>query len=232
MHNVSDPINVVDPYVVESKEVVGKECSGCRRVLSYSFFDRDTTYHDGRKPLCVDCEAVPRLSTSEHTARLDEMNFNSEAVKRQRFDNQLDYMNDEARYGKQMHSSEFISRLYRIISPEKLYLTDGNFIGDIAVYQISGVKRPDFDGPRNDFKYQFYMPLGLMPECSIYEFDHRAIPVREHKRGWRTVLLKLIKSKLISESDVDWEFGKPNGLGTVVYQRELQKFRNKELRLT
>jgi hypothetical protein len=164
---------------------------------------------------------------SEHTHRLKEMNFNSHAVRKQRFANQLDYMDDEARDVNRMHSSEFIRRLYNIISSEKLFLTDGNFIGDISVYRISGVPRPDFEGPRSDFKYLWYIPKGWMPEFSLYEFDERAVPIRESKRGWRTPLLRMAKLGLITQDQINWEFGYAEGEGSTVYQREMKALRDR-----
>lgn len=227
MHDLLNPVNQVDPHVVESKELVGKTCASCQRVLAYEFFEKDSSKLDGRRIQCIDCEAQPRLSTSEHVSRLNEMNFNSDAVKKQRWGHQLDYMNSDARVGNKMHSSEFILKLRNVLGLDKLFLTDGRFLGDIAAYQISGVRRSDFDGPRGDFKYLFYLPTGWLPEYSIYEFDSRAAPVREHRRGWRTPLLRFIKKGLITEDQTNWEFGTAEGIASTVYKRELYQHRNK-----
>jgi hypothetical protein len=126
-----------------------------------------------------------------------------------------------------MHSSEFLYRLRTLIGTNKLFFTDGNFLGDIAVYQVSGVPRPDFDGVPPTFKYMWYIPIGWMPEFSVYEFDERWIPVREPIRGWRTPLLRLIKNGLLTESEVDWEFGPALGEASTVYKRDLYKYRNR-----
>ncbi len=194
--------------------------------MPFIYFKKDTSYRDGRRDQCEDCVAAPRLSTEEHTYRLREDNLSSEAVKKQRWANQLDYMNDEARLGKRMHSSEFLLRLRKLIGWDKIFLTDGNFLGDIAVYRISGVPRPDFDGSPATFKYLWYLPTGWMTEYSVYEFNERLIPVREIQRGWRTPLLRLIKQDLLTENQVNWEFGTAEGEASVVYRRELYKKRN------
>ena len=224
MHDLSNPINIVDPKVAYSSEIMGKECATCLRLLPYSFYLKNSSYRDGHIDQCDMCRQQPKLSTLEHTARLKEMNFNSYAVKKQRWENQSDYMNDESRDGKRMHSSEFIRRIRHLIG-EKLFLTDGRFLGDISVYQISGVPRPDWPGGPISFKYLWYIPIGWMPEYSIYEFDERWIPVRERERGWRTPLLRLIKAGLLSEEKVQDSFGHAEGEGSTVYKRQLWQHR-------
>ncbi len=229
MHDINDPRNIIDSRIATSNETLGKQCGTCLRLLAYSFFEQDSSRRDGRRDRCVDCESQPWLSTSEHLSRMEEMNFNSEAVKKQRFRHQLDYMDDESRKGRRLHSSEFINKLYKMIGRDKLFITDGNFIGDVSLYKISGVRRPDFDGPRGDFKYTMYLSLGWMDEFGLYEFDKRAVPIREKGRSWRTVLLRSIKSGLATEDQVDWEFGKASGIGSTVYLRTLYEHRNKML---
>jgi hypothetical protein len=172
------------------------------------------------------------MSTEEHTQRLKEMNFNSEAVKAQRWGkNQLDWMiPDEVRSGNPKHHSYLLSGIRELLGTDKLFITEGSFLNDLAVYQISGCSRPDFNGPRNDYKYLFYLPTGTLPEFSLMEFDDRAIPVREYKRGWRNILVRLIKAQLISEDDVNYVFGRPpENIASQPYRRELQNIRNSRI---
>lgn len=217
---------VLDRNVVESPEMLGKECIGCTRVLAYSFYRRDNTYRDGRKDLCVSCESVPRLSTVEHTARLEEKNFNSEAVKKQRWEFQTDYMNDDARKGRPMDHTEFLKRLSWIA--KDLYITDGRIEGDLSIFRIYGQPQPHLGG--RNFEYLLYIPTTyIMPEASFIEFDERAIPIKERKRGWRTPLLRFIKSRIITEEQANWAFGEPTPGADIVWKRELYKFRNGRL---
>ena len=222
MHSVSDEINIVNRRVVESPELLGKECIGCFRVLEYGFFKRDASYKDGRRDLCLSCENSPRLSTDEHTHRVREMNDSSEAVKRQRFEHQEEYRNDIARIGRPMHHADLIAKLRKLV-PD-LYITEGNIKDELAVFRTYGQPQPRLEG--RTFEYLFYMPTGLMPEFSIYEFNDRDIPTRETMRGWRTVLLRLIKSKLLTEDQCDREFGRASGPAASVYLRHLYNFRN------
>lgn len=222
MHQVESEFNQVDRKVVESPELLGKECCCCYRVLAYKFFQKDSSYRDGHKDQCLECAAAPRMSTSEHTARLNEMNFNSHAVKKQRWENQEDFMDDDARKGRWMHHSEFLSKLREIT--DNLLIIDGRFVGDLAVYRVYDRPQPHLDG--KNFEYLFYIPMGWMPEASLIEFDAMAIPVRERQRGWRTPLLRLIKARLVREEDVERSFGRPTPGADVVWNRETFKFRN------
>jgi hypothetical protein len=224
MHDIEDPQNQVNREVVESKELLGKECCTCGKILSFKFFRRDSSCRDGVRDQCQQCESAPRMSTEEHTARLRELNYGSHAVKRQRWQNQEDYEDDAARVGRVMHSSDLIRTLKKLVP--RLYFVDGRIIGDISIFLTYPCAQPSLDG--QSFRYLFYLPSGYMPEFSQYEFDARDIPIRESKRGWRTVLIRLITSGLLTEDVVDRTFGKALGAGGVVYRRNLYEHRNRK----
>jgi hypothetical protein len=224
MHDLNDPANVLSREVVESCDHLGKECISCHKVLAYNFFKRDASFRDGRRDQCQGCEAAPRLSTAEHTARLREMNYYSHAVKKQRWDHQEEYQNTFARFGTPMHHSDLLRRIKKLVP--SLYVVDGRIVGDLALYRTYDQPQPDLEG--RTFRYLFYIPTGLLPEFSIYEFDERDIPVRETLRGWRTVLLRLIKSGLLTEAASDLEFGKATGEASTVWYRQLFEYRNRK----
>lgn len=219
MHDVEDPLSTMPNYISNFKE-----CIGCMKSLPAAVFQKDASYRDGHRDLCSICEASPRMSTAEHTARLREMNFNSHAVKKQRWAYQDDYRDDEARDINHMHHSELIHRLKKLI-PD-LYVTEGRLIGDLAFFRTFPCPQPDLNN--RDFQYLFYCPEGNMPEYSTYLFDDRDIPQREEKRGWRTILLRLIFCGLLTEEACNQEFGAPSGPASVVWRRELWQFRNKQ----
>lgn len=215
--------NAIERALVESPDLLGKECIGCLRVLPFNHFQRDASCRDGRRDLCDRCASVPRLSVAEHTARLREMTNNSEAVKRQRLPNQEEYKNDLARIGRLMHHTDLIHVLSQLVP--SLYITDGNIQGDLAVFRTYGVPQPHLEG--RTFEYLFYIPTGYLPEFSLYEFNERDIPQREKQRGWRTVLLRLIKSGLLTEESVNHVFGPATGPGSTIYNSTLYDFRNR-----
>jgi hypothetical protein len=224
MHDLNDPSSILDREIVESKELLGKECVTCGKILAYAFFRRDSSYRDGRRDRCQSCENAPRLSTAEHTARLKELNYSSHAVQKQRWENQEDYENTVARLGTPMHHSDLLYKIRRLVP--NLYITEGRIIGDLAVFQTYPCPQPDLEG--RDFRYLFYIPTGVLPEFSQYEFDERDVPIRESKRGWRTVLLRLIKMGLLSEEACDREFGRAQGIASTVWYRQLYQFRNRK----
>lgn len=223
MHDINDPRNQIDRAVVESSEMLGKECATCAKILAYSFFERDSSYRDGRRPQCLECEGQPRLPLEEHTLRLREKNMRSEALKRQRGKFQDDYRNSEARRGRLMHHSELLLRIQRMASD--LYIKDGNIVGDLALYQVFPQAQKRLEG--RDYKYLGYMPTGWLPEFSIYQFDKvRDLKVREDQRGWRSVLLRLIKSGVLTEEQCNREFGSACGEAATVWRRTLWEWRN------
>lgn len=224
MHDLNDPSTVLDRQVVESPDLLGKECCCCTKILAYSFFRKDHSYRDGRRDRCQQCEDSPRLSTAEHTARLKELNYSSHAVQKQRWENQSDYENTVARLGTPMSHSNLIYKIKKWVP--NIYITEGRIIGDLAVFQTYPCPQPDLEG--RDFRYLFYIPTGQLPEFSQYEFDARDVPIRESKRGWRTVLLRLIKIGLLSEETCDREFGRAQGIASTVWYRQLFQFRNRK----
>lgn len=225
MHDINEDINQINQDVIESPDLLGKECLTCGRILEYKFFRKDSSYKDGRRDQCEGCESVPRMSLDEHTHRLREKNFSSEAVKKQRWEHQEDYKNSSARQGKTMTGVEFLQKLKTLI-PD-LYWQSGRIEGDLAVYIIYPFPQSHLDN--RDFEYMWYVPSGKMPEFSTYEFDKaRDVLVREEERGWRTPLLRCIKRGLITEEQADATFGKPSdGEASVVYRRQLWEYRNK-----
>lgn len=207
-----------------SPEIFGKECASCHADLDWIYFRRDSSMRDGHSHQCFDCEAAPRLSTAEHTARLREKNLNSEALKKQRWADQEELKNDSSRIGRPLMSADFLNVVKKLVP--NLYVTEGRIIGHLAIFRTYGQPQPRLEG--RDFEYMFYCPTGLLPEHSMYEFDHvRNIPIRESQRGWRTVLLRLIKAGLLSESTCDKVFGKPEGPSANRWNRELYHQRNK-----
>src|SRR5258707_11711544 len=71
--------------------VHGKECLSCWRIKDFKEFRRDASYREGVRDQCVECESAPRYSTEEHTLRLREKNYQSWAVKAQRWSDQDDW---------------------------------------------------------------------------------------------------------------------------------------------
>lgn len=208
-----------------SSEVYGKHCSGCRAALDFIHFRKDSSITDGHSHLCWDCEAQPALSTEENLSMLQEKNYNAEATKKQRWDHQEELIDPEARVGRPMRHSDFFLILQKLVP--NLYITQGRIIGHLAVYQTAPCPQTQWNN--RDFRYLFFSEEGTMPEFSQYQVDEeRDIVIRESKRGWRTVLLRLVKLGLLDEETCGKVFGRPEGPSAQRYNRELYKHRNKK----
>lgn len=206
-----------------SPEVFGRECLGCRCDLDWIHFRRDASVRDGYAALCYNCESQPRMSTVEHTARLRELNFNSEAVKRQRWEYQEELRNGDARTGRPMDYTAFIGVLQKLIP--RLYLTEGRIDGSLAVFLTYPGPQARLNG--RDFEYLWHIPKIVMPEYSKYKFNRDDVPVKEEVRGWRTPLLRCIKRGLLSEATCDKVFGKALGEASSRWYRTLEAYRNR-----
>lgn len=223
MSYVQDDINTIDHNVLYTPELLGQECFTCYRILRYQFFQRDTSYRCGYKPQCIDCSVQPRLSMEEHVSRLKIGNFNSEATKAQRHEDQEEWRKIEARRGKQLHCSDVLVRLLRLVPT--LYVKEGGIVGDLGLYNIAPGPRADWGG--KNYKYMGYISHTLLPEYSIYEFDEeRDVMIRANEQGWRDVLLRFIRGGLLTEEQCDKEFGRPTGQGSTVWFKKLWNFRH------
>lgn len=223
MIDVSEASNAIDHDLLYTPDLLGQECNTCFRVLKFSFFDRDSSYRLGYKPQCIDCQQQPRLSMAEHSARLKQMNFNSEAVKRQRHEDQEEWRKIDARRGRSMHCSDFLLKLHKLVP--SLFVKEGAIEGDLALYQVEELPQEKWGG--KNYKYLGYTSFTSLPEYSLYEFDEKYdVMIRATEQGWRDVLLRFIRAGLLTEEQVDKEFGRPSGQGSVVWFKKLWSYRN------
>lgn len=206
-----------------SADVFGKACAGCKCDLDWIHFRKESRSRDGHAALCHECESVPRLSTTEHTERLRERNFNAEAVRRQRWEYQDELKNGDARTGRPMLYSDFIGVVKKLVP--QLYFTEGRIVGDLAVFLTYPGPQTRLEG--RDFEYLWFIPKIVMPEYSKYEFNEATdVPIREIERGWRTPLLRLIKRGLLTQEVCDKVFGYAHGLASDRWYRTLQDYRS------
>lgn len=217
---IQSDYDVINYEAGVSDDVLGAECQSCFRLLTWNFFDRDSSYRNGHKPQCSWCLSQPKLSLAEHTDRLSKMNYNSEGTRRQRHADQ-DFFHQD-RTGRTMDCSMFLQKLQHIYPA--LYVTQGGIIGDLALYATSGTARPEWAG--QSFCYVGYVTLGTLPEFSKYEFDRaRDIMLRASQIGWRSVLLRFIEKRILTEAQVLAEFGPPSGGENSIWYKKLQQFR-------
>ena len=192
-----EEFDVVDPEVAFSRSLVGKECQACRRILRYKFYDNDSTQRDGKAAICPKCLETPRLSAAENLSRLQEANFSSEAVCKQRRPDEEDYIDRDA-IGRVLHSSLFIQKLKD--AGVNVIPAPAHFRDEISLYvdNSQGLQLPLYIG---------WIPAGPIQEFSEYRYNEYAVPVDEIKHGYRGILKNLISNKLLTERDCIKFFG-------------------------
>lgn len=218
---IVDEFDIVDWEAGVDNEIRGIECQSCARLLVFKFFPKDSSRKTGYGPQCYKCLESPRMSMAEHTARLRQMNFNSEGTRRQRHPDQEEMRKN--RSGRTMDATLFLQKLHHICP--NLYVTQGGIVGDLALYVTSGVAKPEWSGLT--FKYLGYVTLGVMPEFSKYEFDEsRDILIRATEMGWRSVLIRFVENNILTEQQCIQEFGHPSGGENSLWYKHLHNHRN------
>jgi hypothetical protein len=130
----------------------------------------------------------------------------------QRMADQADFTQAAARRGRVMHTAEVLRRLKRCVP--RLWAADG-LPGWVALHRINR---------QGQAEYMFAVPWGELPEYSIVHVDARNLPQRE-ERGWRTVLIRLHRSGLLSEPQMSKAFGEPSNGVIASHFRRLLKAR-------
>lgn len=138
-------------------------------------------------------------------------------------------------FGPRLQWTEVISKLHRC-NPE-IKVKDG-IPGNVALYirkradeySDADMMMPD-QRPKDEFflhhKYVTGFPKQPMHEYSTVDIDTSHLPTREH-RGWRSVLIALIKSGAITYRSAVKEFGDPSGdLRSGRWFEQLQEYRNR-----
>lgn len=224
---IVDEFDIIDYEAGVSDDILGAECCGCRRLLTFrgNFFPKNSAYKSGYEPLCYSCKNSPKLSIAEHAFRLRELNYNSAGTRAQRHPD-TDFLIDK-RPGRSMDCSIFLQKLLHVYP--QLYVTQGGVtingaVVDLALYATSGVNKPEWG--QNSFKYLGYVTLGTMPEYSEYEFDQRDILLRCTNIGWRSVLIRFIENGILTEEQCNQEFGFPSGGMNSLWYKKLHNFRN------
>jgi hypothetical protein len=148
-----------------------------------------------------------RLSPEEALAKLKEENAKKTAE--YRIPNQAVLEDQLAAIGQAMPYQTFIKKL-KSIQP-RLIIEDGGIEGALAIRNYA-----------KEYLTGFYKDV--LTEFSFVTTDTRGLPVRE-SRGWRSVLISLIKQHVISYRTVVKEFGEPWGSRSNLWHEELADYK-------
>jgi hypothetical protein len=154
-----------------------------------------------------------RLDPTENLAKLREGNEKLSA--RSRIPHQEIFEHKGMALGIPMASNDLI-RLLKKMAPA-LIIEDGGVRNAVAVRVGPVLLEDGTIGKR--YLTGFYK--GTLPEFSCIFSDERGRPTRED-RGWRTVVLNLIKQGVVSYKDAVDVFGEPSGVRAGRWQEILR----------
>jgi hypothetical protein len=166
------------------------------------------------------------LDPEESLAKLKEEN---EAIyEKRKIAGQKELEDQERSAGPRIPFAELLSRLKKLNS--QLIVRDG-LPGHVALYAPRSLKEletAERDFERDIFfhlhKYVSGFPKEDMPEYAHIIVDERGLPKREY-RGWRSVLMPLIKQGVISYEAAVEEFGEAMGQRSHRWHSELRNYR-------
>lgn len=159
----------------------------------------------------------------EEALRQWEMSYSMESTKAQRWDGQKRWMgkeNEEMRLVQIMHPYKFLRKLRgagvdaRVEEDKdaRIWLNKGTVLGRIGVNaRIYG-----------EIRTVTTLQYPYAPEYSIMRFNDYDVPTEERYRGWRTTLLSLIVSEVITEKEAERAFGPAVGPASEFYRQQLQ----------
>lgn len=173
------------------------KCSEWRPATDFSLIARAQHMAEDENCLCLECVDKMyrrKLQKCEVNAYIKE---DRERLLRKTRIAAYEEMVGEGRRGRVMHHSELVTRLKKLMP--NFVVWPGNIAGDISLYRVYGDKAD----------FICYVHEGWLDEFSTVEFNKDKQPIHE-KRGWRTALLRVIKLGLLTEEQVQREFGRPS----------------------
>lgn len=96
-----------------------------------------------------------------------------------------------------LSTEEFIRRVSRLTSRLHFLPTQG-FRDRISIYHVT-------NNPEYPLKYIAAIHSDKIPEFSVFDKDKHTVKMM----GWRTVLLRLVTAKIITQASVETTFGPP-----------------------
>lgn len=130
-----------------------------------------------------------------------------------RLDDQDALKNAEARMGKPMSHSD----LFRRVSKCNPRITMEDSLNDplVAGFYLT---------TREGKKYLVAFDKGYLPEFSIVVTDNADLPIKE-RRGWRTVLLRLLKQRALTWRQILAVWGDAHGHSSKLWQIQTRHYK-------
>jgi hypothetical protein len=147
-----------------------------------------------------------------------EKEISDEMAEQYHIEDQEDLTNELARKVNPMSTDAFVAKLRA--NGIKCFTVYNGLAGTVGLWCLP---------PKQVAKarYVCYMQIPAMYEWSVLRLDRHNIPVGEKFRGWRTVLMELIKKEILTEYQAHKIFGHPSGNKVFNrYRRSLWELRN------
>ena len=122
----------------------------------------------------------------------------------------------EMALGFPLSPNDFIARIQRL-NP-RIIVELGGVKNAVAVRYAK--LNPETGKYEKEYVTGFYVDHPL-PEFSSVLVDGKGLPIREI-RGWRSVLLALMRQKLLTLKQVELTFGKANGQRAILWDKQTQ----------
>jgi hypothetical protein len=198
---------------------VGLSCAACsKKGSNYKNYDKEFAYADEIEPQVsqilseaeIRDESQSSTQAKEEFQRLFEANV--ESRKPYRFPDQEELKTK--REGKILHMNEFL-RLLRAALPAGYtawFTEKGGMRGTLGLYVGHPVGSTLPETCTHEFGQPHYVGFVQVPYMQEFEelhFDRYNVPLGSKRRGWRTIGLKLIEQKILSEQDFHQAFGEP-----------------------
>jgi hypothetical protein len=169
-----------------------------------------------------------RLNREENWAR--EVEKSLRLASQHKIAGQAELEDEERSSGPRLQFTEIISRVRR--EAPQLKVMDG-IAGYVALYFPRNRQEMSEDerDPARDAFFYHHKYVGGMPKCELPEYGHilldtSFLPTKEALRGWRTVLIGLVKAGVLSYKAAVRQFGEATGQRSSRWFEALQKYKN------
>jgi hypothetical protein len=158
-----------------------------------------------------------RLSPIEANCKLREEN--QRLIDAKKIPNQALLEDHDMALGNPMSPNDFIQKIKKL-NPA-IIVEDGGVYGAVAVRLVGTDPETGEYGKR--YISGFYKNE-MLPEFSSIITDEKGLPKRE-VRGWRSVLLALLKSGAVTFPQLKAAFGEPQGSRNILWRQQTQERR-------
>lgn len=198
---------------------IGLSCPSCSKKSSgFKDYDKEFNYSEEIEPSVARImeQAEQRsLTQSSQQAKEEYLRLyegNLALRKEYRWENQEELQ--KKREGKILHMNEFLRLLKKSLpAGYTAWFTEkggmANTLGLYIGHPTGAALLPSCNHKSGEPHYIGFVQVPWMQEFEELHFDRYLVPLGSKRRGWRTILLKLIEGRIVSETTAHEIFGAP-----------------------